>query len=31
MEVSMISARGTADVESLGITPQSMEAVLGAG
>jgi NADH dehydrogenase len=29
MEVSMISAHGTADVESLGITPQRMAAVLG--
>jgi uncharacterized protein YbjT (DUF2867 family) len=31
MEVSMISLRGTADVESLGITPAPMRAVLGAG
>jgi NADH dehydrogenase len=30
MEVSMVSARGTADVEALGVTPQRMAAVLGA-
>ena len=29
MEVPMISARGTADAESLGVTPQPMPAVLG--
>jgi uncharacterized protein YbjT (DUF2867 family) len=28
MEVSMVSARGTADVEHLGVSPQPMEAVL---
>jgi uncharacterized protein YbjT (DUF2867 family) len=31
MEVPMVSARGTADIESLGITPQRMAAVLGNG
>jgi len=31
MEVPMVSLRGTADVESLGITPAPMRAVLGAG
>jgi NADH dehydrogenase len=31
MEVPMISARGTADAESLGVTPQRMPAVLGTG
>jgi NADH dehydrogenase len=30
MEVSMTSARGTADVRALGVTPQRMAAVLGA-
>lgn len=30
MEVAMLAARGTADVESLGVTPQRMSAVLGA-
>jgi uncharacterized protein YbjT (DUF2867 family) len=30
MEVSMLSARGSADVESLGVSPQRMSAVLGA-
>jgi hypothetical protein len=29
MEVPMISTRGTADAESLGVTPQPMPAVLG--
>ncbi|MGH2889550.1 MAG: NAD(P)H-binding protein [Solirubrobacteraceae bacterium] len=29
MEVAMLSARGAADVESLGVTPQPMAAVLG--
>src|SRR5271165_1736466 len=29
LEVSMISARGTADAEELGVTPQPMPAVLG--
>jgi len=29
LEVSMISARGSADAESLGVTPQPMPAVLG--
>ncbi len=29
MEVPMVSARGTADVEGLGVTPQRMPAVLG--
>jgi NADH dehydrogenase len=29
MEVSMLSSRGVADVESLGVTPQPMAAVLG--
>lgn len=29
MEVSMLSARGTADAEALGVTPQPMAAVLG--
>jgi uncharacterized protein YbjT (DUF2867 family) len=29
MEVPMLSARGAADVESLGVTPQQMAAVLG--
>jgi NADH dehydrogenase len=31
MEVSMLSSRGAADAESLGITPAPMRAVLGAG
>jgi NADH dehydrogenase len=31
LEVSMISARGTADVERLGVTPKPMRAVLGVG
>jgi uncharacterized protein YbjT (DUF2867 family) len=31
MEVSMTSPRGAADAESLGVTPQRMAAVLGAG
>jgi uncharacterized protein YbjT (DUF2867 family) len=31
MEVPMLSARGAADAESLGVTPQRMPAVLGAG
>jgi uncharacterized protein YbjT (DUF2867 family) len=31
MEVPMVSSRGAADVESLGVTPQALEAVLGAG
>jgi NADH dehydrogenase len=31
MEVPMVSLRGTADVESLGIAPAPMRAVLGAG
>jgi uncharacterized protein YbjT (DUF2867 family) len=31
MEVPMVSARGTADVEALGIKPQRMPAVLGVG
>jgi len=31
MEVPMISARGTADVEALGVKPQRMPAVLGIG
>jgi NADH dehydrogenase len=31
MESPMISRRGAADVEGLGVTPQSMAAVLGAG
>ena len=31
MEVPMISSRGAADAESLGVTPQPMPAVLGAG
>ena len=31
MEVPMISTRGTADAESLGVTPQPMPAVLGTG
>ena len=30
LEVSMLSERGTADAEGLGVTPQSMGAVLGA-
>jgi uncharacterized protein YbjT (DUF2867 family) len=30
LEVSMTSARGTADAESLGVTPRAMAAVLGA-
>jgi uncharacterized protein YbjT (DUF2867 family) len=30
MEVSMLSARGTADAKTLGVTPQAMAAVLGA-
>jgi uncharacterized protein YbjT (DUF2867 family) len=31
MEVPMISARGVADAEALGVTPRSMSAVLGSG
>jgi len=31
MEVPMLSARGAADAESLGVTPQRMAAVLGVG
>jgi uncharacterized protein YbjT (DUF2867 family) len=31
MEVPMISTRGGADAESLGVTPQPMRAVLGTG
>jgi NADH dehydrogenase len=31
MEVPMLSARGTGDAESLGVTPQPMAAVLGPG
>jgi uncharacterized protein YbjT (DUF2867 family) len=31
MEVAMTSVRGTADAEALGVTPQRMSAVLGAG
>ena len=31
MEAPMLSARGTADAEALGVAPQSMRAVLGAG
>jgi uncharacterized protein YbjT (DUF2867 family) len=31
MEVPMVSARGTADAERLGVTPQRIGAVLGAG
>ena len=31
MEVPMISARGVADAEALGVSPQRMRAVLGAG
>jgi uncharacterized protein YbjT (DUF2867 family) len=31
MEVSMLSGRGVADAESLGVTPQAMGGVLGAG
>jgi NADH dehydrogenase len=31
MEVPMLSSRGAADAESLGVTPQPMNAVLGAG
>ena len=31
MEVAMISARGVADAEALGVSPQRMRAVLGAG
>jgi hypothetical protein len=30
LEVPMTSARGSADVEQLGVTPRSMRAVLGA-
>ena len=30
MEVSMTSARGTADAERLGVAPRPMAAVLGA-
>ena len=30
LEVSMTSPRGTADIESLGVIPRAMEAVLGA-
>jgi NADH dehydrogenase len=29
MEITMLSARGTADAESLGVTPKPMAAVLG--
>ena len=31
MEVPMLSTRGTADVEALGVRPQRMPAVLGVG
>ena len=31
MEEPMTTARGTADAESLGVTPLAMGAVLGAG
>ena len=31
MEVPMLSSRGTADAESLGVTPAPMPAVLGPG
>jgi uncharacterized protein YbjT (DUF2867 family) len=31
MEVPMISARGIADAQALGVTPQPLRAVLGAG
>jgi hypothetical protein len=31
MEVPMVSARGTADAERLGVTPQRLAAVLGGG
>ena len=31
MEVPMLSSRGAADAESLGVTPQAMNAVLGSG
>ena len=31
MEVSMTSARGAADAQALGVHPQRMAAVLGAG
>jgi uncharacterized protein YbjT (DUF2867 family) len=31
MEISMISARGSADAERLGVSPQPMQAVLGVG
>jgi NADH dehydrogenase len=31
MEVPMVSSRGTADVEALGVSPQRMPAVLGVG
>jgi hypothetical protein len=30
MEVPMISARGIADAQALGVTPQPLRAVLGA-
>ena len=30
MELPMVTARGTADAESLGVTPLAMRAVLGA-
>jgi NADH dehydrogenase len=30
MEVSMLTARGSADVQALGVTPQRMQAVLDA-
>ncbi len=31
LEATMVSARGTADAERLGVRPQMMSAVLGAG
>jgi NADH dehydrogenase len=31
MEVPMVTARGVADAEALGVTPQPIGAVLGAG
>ena len=31
MEVPMISARGVADAQALGVTPQPMASVLGSG
>jgi hypothetical protein len=31
MEVPMVSARGVADAERLGVAPQPMAAVLGVG